>query len=159
MLPRLPRPPRAPRTYGLTRPRSQAVPAPRMDLPRPAAETPWPPSPAGWTGSEAEWLIFWAHRPLDRGPAGGLWDYQAPLGGDISLAGFAPDFTEYDLDIAIDVNAPGQADRTRAIRELREIIARAFGVLLVFIDADQALVNPISALRDALNGGSTTRLA
>jgi hypothetical protein len=114
----------------------------------------YPPPPDTWQDDEAAWAIYWAHRPLGRGPVGQSWFYRTPYGGSFGVAGFVPDFLEVDLDVVIDVFGrveQSEAD-PRAIIALRTAILAHLGALYVVIDEEIALADPISALRRALIG-------
>lgn len=115
---------------------------------------PFPDPPPGWQDGAAHWAVFWSHRRLGRGPEGeGLWWYRTPFGGHIGILGFVPDFLETDLSIAIDVVDLGQVGADyRAIATLRAAALRGVGLTYIVITADQALTNPVAALRLALAG-------
>jgi hypothetical protein len=120
---------------------------------------PFPDPPAGWQDGPAAWGVWWAHKRLGRGPEGLLWGYRVPFGGHISILGFVSDFTEYDLDILIEVYSA--TDRTggdpRALILLRTVVARRLGQTYVVIDTEDALTDPTAALRLALAGVSRSQ--
>jgi hypothetical protein len=85
---------------------------------------------------------------------GQQWGYRVPFGGSFGIAGFIPDFLEFDLSIAIDVMGrveQSEAD-PRAIIRLREAVLGHLGAIYVVIDEEVALTDPIAALRRALLG-------
>jgi len=120
---------------------------------------PFPDPPAGWQDGPAAWGVFYAHRRLGRGPEGLLWGYRVPFGGHIGILGFVPDFTEYDLDILIEVYSGTEraGGDPRALVLLRTVVARRLGQTYVVIDSEDALTDPTAALRLALAGVSRSQ--
>lgn len=117
---------------------------------------PFPPPPPGWAGPLDEWAIYWAHSALGL-QQGHQWDYQSPQsGGRLQFGGFVLDFYEYDAGIGINVQGDYwhyQRGTPQFFRDQDQRYALAhFGILLVFIDEADALLRPVSVLRDARNG-------
>jgi hypothetical protein len=120
---------------------------------------PFPDPPAGWQDGPSTWAVWWAHGRLGRGPEGGLWGYRKIYGGHLGVLGFVMDFTEYDLDIGIEVySGPEQSSGDpRAVVALRTVIARGRGLTYIVIDREDALTDPTAALRLALAGVSRSQ--
>lgn len=155
--PSLPRPPALPRV------RRQRGVFPRqrpLGVSLAAAEEierrPFPDPPPFWTGTLPEWAVYWAHAPAQRGQEGVLWGYQTPVGGGYNLAGMVPDFLEFDVRIAININGsywhyrkgsqPIKNDR------LQRLVMQRFDYTLIVIDEEDALADPIHFLKDAIAG-------
>jgi hypothetical protein len=120
---------------------------------------PFPDPPPGWQDGPSAWAIHWAHRRLGRGEEGGLWGYRIVFGGNLGILSFVPDFSEFDLDILIEVysGAERASGDPRALILLRTVVARRLGQTYIVIDAEDALTAPTAALRLALAGVSRSQ--
>jgi hypothetical protein len=116
----------------------------------------YPPVPDGFDGSPEEWAVWWAHGVLGRGEEGELWSFKTPLLGDISVTGFAADFSEYEERVAIDVvniNASEEQQAgTRAAAIIRRAVLARFAYQYIVIESEDALEDPVAMLQDALIG-------
>lgn len=152
-----------PRLPGMAGPRLPSL-QPRNTLGVPTLaqsdkSAPWLSPPAGWNGSPAEWAIYWAHERANpaRGPEGEEWRFQSPLFGNFAIAGFVPDFSEYDVHVTIDVN---EEDIDIGIQRYRAAILQSFNPPFahIIIDEEDALNNPVYYLNEALAGRTHSRL-
>jgi hypothetical protein len=98
--------------------------------------------------------VWWAHSVLGRGPEGqGIWAYRRPLFGSVSVLGWVPDFSEYDLDLAIDVvDVADVGPNYRALAVIKAAQLARSNMRYIVIEATDALTNPVAALRLALAG-------
>jgi hypothetical protein len=152
--PTLPRGPKGPALGPLKALLPSRAPRETLTLDAPEVSRGFPDPPEWWVDSVAEWAIYWAHGTLGRGTPGKVWMYKTPYGGSFAIAGFTPDFLERDLNLLIDVigrEERAEADPAATI-VLRDAIVGHLGALYLVIDEEQALLDPISALRRALAG-------
>lgn len=111
-------------------------------------QQPFPDPPDTWTGTLPEWAIYWAHTVLGRKE----WqDFQYQYVFD---NGTIFDFFEFQEHIAIEVQGLYWhyefKGHNLADDLLRKIRVEAVGIILIFIDEDHALADPVYYLREAL---------
>lgn len=110
---------------------------------------PYPEPPEDFTGTRPEWAIYWAHGVLRRKP-----------GEDFVyisyVAGIQVDFEELDLGILLNIQGlywhyEFDGGKIREDVQTRAII-ESTGSILINIDEDDALRDPVYYLKAALNG-------
>lgn len=117
---------------------------------------PFPEPPDDFLGTRPEWAIYWAHSILKR-----------KAGEDFSyidyIAGIQVDFLEFDLNIALNIQGLFWHYYFSGAKQGEDIVTRAqiesTGTILINIDEDHCLQDPVYYLREALNGRDHSRSA
>ena len=115
------------------------------------------PPPGNWLGSEPEWYIFKALTVLHID-----FTYQSSrMGGRLERGGVVLDFLIPGLGIGINVQGTywhyGDVEKT-ASDDLQRIALEGQGILIVYIDEEDANRNPIWYTQEALAGKDYSRV-
>jgi hypothetical protein len=117
---------------------------------------PFPEPPEDWLGTRPEWAIFWAHSVLKRKP---FEDFQYID----HIAGIQVDFLEFDLNIALNIQGLFWHYFFSGAKQGEDIITKSqiesTGTILINIDEDHCLADPVYYLRQALQGIDHSRSA
>lgn len=112
--------------------------------------------PANWLGNVPEFYCWWALTRL-----GINFTYQESYaGGRLEKGGIVADFYLPDHNIAIQIRSiywHGGVER-RAIDEIQRIMLEGMGIVVVFIDEEFIMADPIFYVKEALKGVSHTVL-
>ena len=111
---------------------------------------PFPDQPPTWKGTLPEWAVYWAHERLGL-KQGADFEYLYQF----DLAPNGVDFFEFDLQLVIEIQGlywhyergehQVQNDLERRVR------IESYGLMMVFIDEDHALADPVYYLKEARN--------
>jgi hypothetical protein len=119
----------------------------------------YPDRPGWWTGSLPEWAIYWAHTDVLHRKEHEDFEYIFQL--DASPNGI--DFFEYPEQIGIEIQGLywhyGQGGFKISSDIERKIRIESTGIILIYIDEDDALRDPVYYLREALQTRDHSRAA
>lgn len=118
-------------------------------------ETNLPAIPNWWTGSTPEYYIYWAL--MHYGLRDGIdFTYQSPeMGGRLDKGGAIIDFYIMATEIGINVQSAYwhySSTTRRAIEAMQKAQLESYGITMVYIDEEDALVNPVFFTGEALRG-------
>ena len=121
---------------------------------------PWESPPPGWRGSKPEWAIYWALEKLGR-KEGVDFFWQSPFaGGRLNRGGAIIDFVLPDLNLGIRVQGiywHYERMNTQALDQIQLVAIEGSGMIVVDIDEDDALKNPLVFTRYAMQGIDKSR--
>lgn len=147
-------------TYRLPRVRREGAAIfrrPLSSLIPPAVEKkPWETPPDGWPGSGAEWAVAWALTTLKV-----EFEFQAPLmGGRTEKGGTVADFyipSHNTIIRVMGIHWHYEIQGAMAADDILKLALQSKGFIVIDIDEDDALRNPIFYVREALRGQDHSR--
>jgi hypothetical protein len=120
-----------------------------------------PPEPSDWVGSYPEWAVFWALTQLGFSPGADFIFQSAHMGGRQQFGGAIVDFEFPIMGLAINVQSSYYhykhlKDRMRDAEQHTMLVS--LGIVMMYIDEEDALRDPIYYTKEALAGRDYSKM-